>query len=135
MLGWNEITQITKNAWDKVENKNDCFIFCTNYGQSGAISIIGEKYGLPEPVSFSESFKYWMPLKFNNDIKEIIYVISADAFDSGNFRDTKSFFNEMTEIGSVSNKMTIEYNTKVFLFKNPKADFNEFWKGQIDPYR
>ena len=31
--------------------------------------------------------------------------------------------------------MAIEYNTKVFLFKNPKADFNEFWKGQIGPYR
>jgi len=37
----------------------------------------------------------------------------------------------MTEIGSVSNKMAIEYNTKVFLFKNPKADFNEFWKDRF----
>jgi hypothetical protein len=43
---------------EQVENKNNCFIFCTNYGQAGAINIIGGKYGLSEPVSFSESFKY-----------------------------------------------------------------------------
>jgi hypothetical protein len=64
MLGWNEITEITNKAWEQVKEKNSCFIFCTNYGQAGAISVIGEKYGLPEPVSFSESFKYWFPLKF-----------------------------------------------------------------------
>ena len=32
------------------------------------------------------------------------------------------------------NKMPIEYGTKTFLFKNPRSDFNEFWKGQISPY-
>jgi hypothetical protein len=134
MLGWNEITEITSRAWEQVENKNNCFIFCTNYGQAGAISIIGEKYGLPEPVSFSESFKYWLPLKFKNEIHEIIYVISTDALESGNFRDTKYFFNEMIEIGSVENRMAIEYGTKIILFRNPKSDFNDFWKGQISPY-
>ena len=121
-------------AWEQVENKNNCFIFCTNYGQAGAISIIGGKYGLPEPVSFSESFKYWFPLKFKNEIHEIIYVISTDALESGNFRDTKYFFNEMIEIGSVENRMAIEYGTKIILFRNPKSDFNDFWKGQISPY-
>jgi hypothetical protein len=134
MLGWNEITEITGKAWEQVENKNNCFIFCTNYGQAGAISIIGGKYGLPEPVSFSESFKYWLPLKFKNEINEIIYVIGTDAMDSGNFKDTKAFFGEMKEIGSVENRMAIEYGTKVFLFRNPKSDFNDFWKGQISPY-
>ncbi|MGD0753857.1 MAG: glycosyltransferase family 39 protein [Bacteroidales bacterium] len=134
MLGWNEITELTSKAWEQVENKDDCFIFCTNYGQAGAISIIGRKYGLPEPVSFSESFKYWLPLKFKNDIKEIIYVISSDALESGNFRDTKAFFSEMTEIGTVTNSMAVEYNTKIYIFKHPKSDFNDFWKGQISPY-
>ncbi len=134
MLGWNEITEITSKAWDKVANKDNCFIFCTNYGQAGAISVIGKKYGLPEPISFSESFKYWFSLKFKNEINEIIYVISTDALESGNFKDTKNFFNEMIEIGSVNNPLAIEYNTKIYLFKNPKSDFNDFWKGQIRPY-
>jgi len=73
-------------------------------------------------------------LNFKNNINEIIYVISSDALESGNFKETKAFFGEMTEIGSVENKMAVEYNTKVYLFKYPKSDFNEFWKGQISAY-
>jgi hypothetical protein len=134
MLGWNEITMITNKAWQQVESKNNCFIFCANYGQAGAISIIGKKYGLPEPISFSESFMYWLPLKFKNEITEIVYVVGTDALNSGNFNDTKNFFNEMAEIGSVQNRMAIEYNTKIYLFKNPKSNFNDFWKKQIKPY-
>jgi MFS family permease len=134
MLGWNEITDKTNKAWLQVKNKNNCFIFCANYGQAGAISIIGKKYGLPEPISFSESFKFWLPKQFEYKINEIIYVVGEDALNSRNLNDTKNFFHEMIEIDSIQNRMAIEYRTKIYLFKNPKSDFNEFWKGQIKSY-
>ena len=134
MLGWNEITEKTNKAWSMVEDKNKCFIFCANYGQAGAINIIGKKYGLPEPISFSETFRLWLPRKFETDIEEIIYVVGADAMNSGNFMDTKEFFQEMIEIGQVDNRLAIEYNTKVYLFRIPKSNFNKFWKGQINGY-
>jgi hypothetical protein len=134
MLGWNEITEKTNKAWSMVEDKNKCFIFCANYGQAGAISIIGKKYGLPEPISFSDTYRYWLPKDFKYNIDELVYVIGTDAMDSRNFNDTKDFFNEMIEIGKVGNQLAIEYNTKIYLFKNPKNNFNEFWKGQIVGY-
>ena len=134
MLGWNEIAAITDKAWTQVEAKNNCFIFCANYGQAGAISIIGKKYGLPEPISFSDAYRLWIPLSFNNDIKEIIYVVGSDALNSGNFRDTKNFFSEMAEVGSVANPLAIEYDTRIYLFKKPKSNFNDFWKDQISGY-
>jgi hypothetical protein len=134
MLGWNEITELTVKAWNHVGKKDNCMIFCANYGQAGAISIIGAKYGLPEPLSFSESFKYWLPYEFKNDIQEIIYIVGSDALNSGNFTDTRNFFEEVSEIGFVENKMAIEYQTHVYLFSKPKADFNNFWKLQIKPY-
>ncbi len=87
----------------QVKDKNKSFIFCANYGQAGAISVIGKKYGLPEPLSFSESFQYWLPQKFDNGINELVYVIGTDALDSGNFRDMQNFFNEKVEIGTVEN--------------------------------
>jgi hypothetical protein len=134
MLGWNEITEKTNKAWAKVENKNSCIIFCANYGQAGAIGIIGKKYGLPEPVSFSDAYRFWLPTEFKNDINEVVYVIGADAMDSRNFKDTKDFFEEMIEIGSVDNKLAVEYNTQIYLFKRPKNNFNDFWKAQIVGY-
>jgi hypothetical protein len=40
----------------------------------------------------------------------------------------------MTEIGSVHDQMAIEFDTRIYLFKDPGADFNEFWNGQTGPY-
>jgi hypothetical protein len=134
MLGWNEIAELTSKAWSMVEDKQRSIIFCSNYGQAGAIGVIGKHYGLPEPLSFSDAFRYWLPAEFENGIDEVVYVVGMDAIDSGNFRDTKALFEEMTEIGNVGNKLAIEYNTKVYLFKKPKSDFNVFWREQISGY-
>ncbi|HBZ66505.1 MAG TPA: hypothetical protein DEO70_06680 [Bacteroidales bacterium] len=134
MLGWKQITEITNKAWSLVENKKRSFIFCANYGQAGAISIIGKKYKLPEPISFSDSYRLWLPHEFKNDIDELVYVVGEDAMESGNFKDTKEFFKEMIEIGQVDNALAIEHKTRVYLFKKPKANFNEFWKSQIKGY-
>jgi hypothetical protein len=134
MLGWNEITEKTNKAWSMVEDKNKCFIFCANYGQAGAISIIGKKYGLPEPISFSDAYRFWLPKNFKNNIEEIVYIIGSDAMDSRNFNDTKDYFSEMIEIGKVENQLAIEYDTRIYLFKKPKDNFNEFWRRQISGY-
>jgi hypothetical protein len=134
MLGWNEIAEKTSEAWMQIEDKNNSFIFCANYGQAGAISVIGNKYNLPEPLSFSESFQYWLPKVFENEITELVYIIGTDAMDSGNFKDLNNFFNERIEIATVENPLAIEYGTKIYLFRNPKSDFNEFWKGQTSGF-
>ena len=132
MLGWDEITEKTNEAWMQVSDKNSSFIFCANYGQAGAISVIGNKYNLPEPLSFSESFQYWLPKEFENEITELVYVIGTDAMDSENFKDLNNFFNKRIEIATVVNPLAIEYGTKIYLYKNPKSDFNTFWKEQIE---
>jgi hypothetical protein len=134
MLGWNEIAEKTNSAWSQVKDKDRGFIFCSNYGQAGAISLIGDKFGLPEPISFSDTYRFWFPAVFKNDINELVYVVGSDAMDSRNFRDTKDFFTEMIEVGNVNNNLAIEYNTKIYLFRKPKGDFNAFWRGQTDRY-
>ena len=126
MLVWNEISEKTAKAWSKVTDKNKSFIFCANYGQAGALSVIGNKYGIPEPVIFSDAFRYWLPLKFKDNIDEMVYVNGTDALDSRNFKDTKALFNEMVEIGRVDIPLAIEYGTRIYLFRKPKSDFNEF---------
>lgn len=88
--------------------------------------MIGKKYGLPDPISFSDAFRFWLPKDFDNNIEEMVYVIGADAMNSGNFHDTKNFFQEMVEIGHIDNQMAIEYDTRIYLFKNPKGNFNDF---------
>ena len=61
MLGWEEMTALAAKAYNMIGDKESAFIYAENYGEAGAITVIGKKYGLPEAVSFNESFQYWAP--------------------------------------------------------------------------
>jgi hypothetical protein len=125
MLGWEELTLLTNKAWQMVPDKKSAFIYCENYGQAGAITIIGKKYGLPEAVSFNESFRYWIPTEFNPDITSFIYI-NDELGD-----DVNALFGKITNVGSISNPAAREYGTKVYLCENPVLSFNKFWAERL----
>jgi hypothetical protein len=125
MLGWEELTSLTYKAYQMIEDRNAGFIYCENYGQAGAITIIGKKYGLPEAVSFNESFKYWVPQKFNPDITSLIYI------NDNLGEDINALFKNITRIGSITNHDAREYGTEVYLCQKPVMSFNYFWNERI----
>jgi hypothetical protein len=132
MLGWEELTALADKAYRMTGDKHAAFIYGENYGQAGAITVIGKKYGLPQALSFNESFQYWMPVQFNPDIKSIVYINDEPG------EDLKAIFRKVTLIGRISNPDAREYGTGVFLYEEPIVSFNEFWKErlkEIDPDR
>jgi hypothetical protein len=112
-----------------VGDKKACFIYCENYGQAGAITVIGKKYDLPEAVSFNESFKYWYPKLFNPDITSLIYINNKPG------EDIKLLFRKITKTGSITNINAREYGTAVYLCENPVDSFNKFWTERISTVR
>lgn len=125
MLGWEELTSLAAKAYAMIENKSSGFIYCENYGEAGAITVIGKKYGLPEAVSFNESFQYWIPRQFDPDITSLVYINNELG------KDVKLFFKKITLVGSISNPDAREYGTSVFLCQDPVASFNDFWKERL----
>ena len=125
MLGWEELTMITNKAWQMIADKRATFIYCENYGQAGAITIIGKKYGLPEAVCFNESFRYWYPKSFEPDITSFIYINDELG------EDVKLVFRKITEIGKISNPDAREFGTAVYLCEEPVMSFNKFWKERL----
>ncbi len=126
MIGWEELTSITNKAYQMINNKKASFIYCENYGQAGAITIIGKQYGLPDPVSFNESFRYWIPKKFDPDITSFIYINDELG------KDVQLEFNKITLVGKISNPDAREYGTQVYLCEEPTGSFNEFWKKRLE---
>lgn len=124
-LGWEELTKIVKKAYNRIPEKRKTLIYCENYGQAGAIAVIGKKYGLPEPVSFHESFLYWAPEKFDPDIAYFIYVNDELG------EDVNALFEEIKIMGSITNTNAREYGTTVYLCSRPRASFNSFWKAVV----
>jgi hypothetical protein len=125
MLGWEELTATASKAWQMIPDKKAAFIYCENYGQAGAISIIGKKYKLPEPISFNESFRYWIPLKFDPDPVACIYINDEMG------EDVRTLFRKITVIGSITNPDAREFGTTVYLCEEPVMSFNEFWGERL----
>ena len=125
-LGWEELTEITSKAFEQIEDKQKCMIYCENYGQAGAISIIGKKYNLPEPVSFGDSFIYWIPKDLKHDIESFIYINDELG------EDIQELFQDIKIIGQVSNPNAREYGTTVYLCNSPNYSFNLFWNSVLD---
>ena len=123
MLGWMELTSIADSAYRMVRDKDACIIYAENYGQAGAITVIGKKYGLPEAISFSESFQYWYPERFDPEITSVIYINDEEPGD-----DVKALFSKVTRVGSISNPHAREFGTAVYLFEEPTQSFNKFWE-------
>ncbi|HLF64186.1 MAG TPA: glycosyltransferase family 39 protein [Saprospiraceae bacterium] len=124
-LGWEELTMLTSRAYDQVTDKDRCLIYCENYGQAGALAVIGKKYGLPEPVSFHESFYYWKPLSFDPDIETLIYINDELG------EDVEKLFADITIVGKISNPHAREYGTTVYLCRAPRSSFNALWKDVL----
>lgn len=129
MLGWEELTAITDKAYRAVEDKKACFIYCENYGQAGAITVIGKKYGLPEAVCFSESFGYWYPEIFVPDITSLIYINDELG------EDVAWLFQNITEVGYITDPDAREYKTTVWLCRDPRDSFNKFWTERLREFR
>jgi len=126
MLGWEELTSLANKAWQMIEDKKSALIYGENYGQAGAITIIGKKYGLPEAISFNESFQYWIPKQFDPDIKSLVYINDEEPGE-----DVKTLFRKISLIGSISNPDAREFGTAVYLCEDPFMSFNKFWTERL----
>jgi hypothetical protein len=129
MIGWEELTSLADSAYSMIEDKEASVIYAENYGMAGAITVIGKKYGLPEAVSFNESFKYWFPHTFSREITALIYI----NHEMGD--DVKLLFTNIKLIGRISDPDAREYGAGVYLCRQPAMDFNEFWKERTEDIR
>jgi hypothetical protein len=129
MIGWEELTQVTSKAYYQIADKKAALIYGENYGHASAINILGKKYGLPCPVSFEESFQYWVPKKFDPDITTMIYINHEQPGD-----DVKTLFRKITVIGGITNPNSREFGTTVYLCQDPVQSFNQFWAERLKKF-
>lgn len=129
MLGWEELAQSTVRAYQMVTHKENCIIYAENYGQAAAVSILGKRYGLPEAISFHDSFLYWAPDSFAHEITEFIYINDELG------KDVAHLFKDIKITGGISDPNAREYGTKVYLCREPVQNFNSFLSERLKEER
>jgi hypothetical protein len=122
MTGWEELTSYVAKAYQQLspaERSMSTIYAERNYGYAGAIHFYGKQYGLPEAVTFLESYVYWAPDSIPNG--PIIYM-------NYEINGLKNKFRNITEMGEVKNKYFREKGVKVFLCREPLTNISELYQ-------
>jgi hypothetical protein len=127
MTGWKELTSLVERAYRQLPDsaQQQTTIYCQrNYGYAGAIYFYGRPAGLPEPVTFLESYVLWAP----DSIPEgpVVYIHRE-------LGDMQSLFRRIDEIGVVRDPWFRESGIRVYLCRDPlpgmrEAYATEAWK-------
>lgn len=122
MFGWDEQVKLVDSVYQSLtaNEKKHCVILAENYGEAGAIKILGDKYNLPNPVSRHGSFWTWGPGEKEGEV-----FISV-----GNEEDVvNKLFEEKKLVKMVTHKYAIdeENNIPVYLCRKPRTTLHQLW--------
>ncbi len=122
MFGWEEMVEEIGRVYNTLspEEKKECVIFCTNYGEAGAIDLLGKKHGLPNAISGHNSYYLWGSGRYTGDI---LIFVGVD------YEDLILYFDEVFEAGRTDCEycMPYENNKPIFICRGIKGPIHEFW--------
>ncbi len=127
MLGWEELAGLAMQGYQAAAEPDRAIIYAENYGQAGAIARFAPH--LPEPISFSDSYRLWLPATLPRGVNTLIYVNDELGVD------VDSLFADIRLIGTVETPYARERGTGVYLCENPQRDFREFWGERVASIR
>ncbi|MGE5449072.1 MAG: glycosyltransferase family 39 protein [Bacteroidales bacterium] len=116
MTGWQELTSYVAKAYKGLpeEEQKKCTIFGErNYGYAGAIHFYGKQYGLPDAVTFQDSYALWAPDSIPSG--PIIYMYYGPG-------ELNNLYQSVVEVGCVNNPWFREKGLKVFLCTHAKTN-------------
>jgi hypothetical protein len=122
MTGWKEMTGYVAKAYLQLspEERQSCTIYAErNYGYAGAVHFYGKAYGLPEPITFLESYTLWAPDLI--PIGPMIYI-------NTNCDGMSKLFSDIKLIGQVTDPYFREKGLGVWLCRFPKAELSTIYQ-------
>jgi len=122
MFGWDDMTALVARAYERLtpEEKKRARVYGQNYGEAGAIDVLGRKLGLPRAMSGHNSYWLWGPGPGPVDVVIII---------GGNREDNAQFFEDIEIVGQTSSAWSMPYERglDVSIARRPKVDLREAW--------
>ncbi len=119
MLGWVEIAEMAGKAWQNIPDQSTAAIYAESYGMAGAIEHFGKKYRVPEVLSFSDNYRYWLPDSLPANFKTLIYV-NDELGD-----DMPGFFEKLEFVGRLDMPLSRQHSVVVYRCENPTPAFFE----------
>ena len=120
-FGWTEMTAVVARAYNSLppDVRARTAIFAQNYGQAGAIDLLGSRYGLPPAISGHQSYFLWGPRGYTGE--------SVIVMDDRRER-LEQLFTSVQQVGTVYNPYSMPYeHFDVFYCRGLKWPLKELW--------
>ena len=122
MFGWEELGALVNTAYQRLtpRERARCRVFGQNYGEAGAIDVIGRRLGLPRAMSGHNSYWLWGPGDFDG---QVLIIIGGDR------EDNAQFFEEIEIVGQTRNPYAMPYERglDVSIARRPKGTLRAAW--------
>ncbi len=120
--GWPELVAGIAEVFHSLPaaEQQEAAIFTGNYGQAGAIEVLGREYGLPQPLSGHNNYWLWGP-GTNSGRVVIVVGIPGEAL--------LERFDSVEQVGVTSCEWCrpIENNRPIFVCRGPKQSLLQMW--------
>jgi hypothetical protein len=129
-FGWDELVFNLANAYRSLtsDEQKKVGIFAQNYGEAGAIDVLGRKYGLPPALSGHQNYFFGGPRGYTGDLLLVI---------DDNREDLDKQCNSVEDKGpAIRNTyaMPFERRTNIYLCRNLHPPLPELWPYLKDWY-
>ena len=122
MFGWDEIVALVARAYERLtpEERAHCRVFGQNYGEAGAVDVLGRRYGLPHAMSGHNSYWLWGPGDWDGSVLIII---------GGGRADNAGFFESIEIVGQTRAPYAMPYENglDVSIARGLKAPIRAVW--------
>ena len=122
MFGWEEMVAAVARVYHRLspDEQARCAIFTSNYGEAGAIDLLGPKYGLPKAVSGHNSYYLWGP--GDRPVQVVITVGESE-------EDVQESFADVTLEETFTNDYVMPYENElpIYVGRGPRAPLSELW--------
>ncbi|MEJ2048228.1 MAG: glycosyltransferase family 39 protein, partial [Calditrichota bacterium] len=121
MLGWEEmVAAVAKTYYCLPEDeRKNCAVFASNYGEAGAIDYYGSRYGLPPCISKGGSFWDWGYRNYNG--KSVIIA-------GFNKEDVLCFYHNAETGATFTYPHARESGMPIFIGRDPKMTIAQVWQ-------
>jgi len=122
MFGWEAQVKLVDSVYQSLsqEEQNNCVLWAENYGEAGALKILGKKYNLPNPISRHGSFWLWGYGNKNADV-----WISLGNEESS----VAHVFQDIQLVKLITHKYAIgeENGIPLYVCRKPRVDIEKWW--------
>jgi len=124
MFGWDEMAEKAAKAYAMLTPAEQarCVFFGQNYGEAGALDVLGPRHGLPAGRVLSGHNAYWM-WGARGLPTDVVIVLGS------NREDNAEFFEQVDQVDTIrcDRCMPYERDLGVFIGRRPKVDLAAAW--------